>query len=106
MRKGRLSLVGPTVVHIYSRPIVAIAAIKQLSGEGWCNGRRSHGESQRTECGCDGERVKHHSYKLHASTAFVTLENIDFECALEKLSPGDAFSTAGLFYFIRRNLGR
>jgi hypothetical protein len=29
--------------------------------------------------------VKHHTYKLHASAAFIALEDIDFECPFEQL---------------------
>jgi hypothetical protein len=36
----------------------------------------------------------------HLSAALVTLEDIDFECAFEKLCPGDAFSFARSLFFI------
>jgi hypothetical protein len=43
--------------------------------------------------------VKHHTYKLHASAAFIALEDIDFECPFEKLCPGDALSFAQFLIF-------
>jgi tRNA(His) 5'-end guanylyltransferase len=42
--------------------------------------------------------VKHHTYKLHASAAFIALEDIDFESAFEKLCPGDAFCLSGKYH--------
>ncbi|MEY3901046.1 MAG: hypothetical protein RL189_352, partial [Pseudomonadota bacterium] len=65
------SLVWPPVVDIPARPIVAIAAIKQLPGAGWCNGRRPHGETQCAQRCCDGGLVKHDAYEFHAPAAFV-----------------------------------
>jgi len=31
--------------------------------------------------------VKHHGYEFHAPAAFITLEDVDFESAFEKLCP-------------------
>ena len=93
------SLVRPPVVDIPARPIVAIAALKQLPGVGWCDGRRPHGETQCAQSGCDCRLVKHHAYEFHASVAFVALEDIDFESAFEKLCPGDAYSFARFLIF-------
>ena len=93
------SLVRPAVVDICSRPIVAIVAIKQLAGAGWCDGGRSDGEAQCAKSDCDCRLVKHHTYKLHASAAFIALEDIDFECPFEQLCPGDVLSFAQFLIF-------
>jgi len=83
------SLVGPAGVDIPARPIVAIVAIEQLPGAGGCDGRRPDGQTQCAQSGCDCRLVKHDAYEFHASAAFITLEDVDFESTFEKLSPGD-----------------
>jgi hypothetical protein len=55
MRRSGLSLVGPTVVHIYSCAIqTQMTAVEKCLGAGRCNGRRAHGESQGAQRCCDG----------------------------------------------------
>ena len=101
MRKEPPLLVGPVVVDICSRPIVVIVATLQLPRAGWCNGRCPHGESQCAQRCFDCWLGEDHAYEFHASDAFVTLENIDFESAFEKLCPGDAFSFVRFLFFVR-----
>ena len=38
------------------------------------SGRSPYGEAQCAQSGCDCRLFKHHAYKLHASAAFITLE--------------------------------
>ena len=40
------AFVSPASRCRHPRPVVAIVAIKQLPGAGWCNVRRPHGETQ------------------------------------------------------------
>ena len=58
------------------------------------------GDAQCAQRCCYGGLVKHHAYKLHAPAAFITLEDIDFERAFDKLCPGDAFSFARFLVFV------
>ena len=60
------------------------------------NGRRPHGESQYAQSGCDCRLVEDQAYEFHPSAAHIELEYVDFECAFEKLCPGDAFSFAAI----------
>ena len=83
-------LVRPAVAHICSRPIVA--ATLQLPGADWRNCRRPHWRALRAQSGCDVRLVKDHTRKLHASTAIVAFESVNFECAFKKLCPGNSCS--------------
>ena len=54
---------------------------------------------KKNQCKCRSLCSQQRHGRRQQSAAFITLEDIDFKSAFEKLCPGDAFSFAGFLFF-------